>query len=279
MNLSSHSFQFKNHSCANKLNISKKGGGKKKMGKNAWKYNSFTDILRVPITFYKSIGEEIYEHRSTNRTVTLLFKILFYAGLFNFNVLVTGEVIYFLKALQNFDTILEATAVAPCIGFSLVADFKQGALAANKKILRQHLDELEEIFPASRDKQLAYKLPRYAAKVKLVMNIFSLICLAYTSTFSIYPICKSFVQYYLLNEPVFERNFGFFIWYPYNATQNRFVYGVTYMSQVSGKIEELGHFPFSNEYSNFTFLIVPRWCFLLCQMHSSYFRKDSNQSE
>ncbi|TMW40377.1 hypothetical protein DOY81_014543, partial [Sarcophaga bullata] len=195
---------------------------------------TFEDFMKVPVVFYKTIGEDIFDYRSSNYRLRMLFKCLLYAGFINFNLLVVGEIIFFTIAVQHKDTVLAAIAVAPCIGFSLVADFKQIALERNRKIVQQHFDKMESLFPNTTEKQKRVQLHSYERTMRRVMIIFSMLCLAYTSTFSFYPACKSFVEYYLLGAEKFERRFGFLIWYPYDATANTWVYWLTYMGQVHG---------------------------------------------
>lgn len=195
---------------------------------------TYEDFMKIPVVFYKTIGEDIFDYRSTNRRLSLIFKCLLYAGFTNFNLLVLGEIIFFYQAVQSKDTILGAIAVAPCIGFSLVADFKQMALVRNKKIVQKHFDQMESIFPNTSQKQELYHLRYHERIMHRVMIIFSILCLAYTSTFSLYPACKSFVEYYILGAEKFERRFGFLIWYPYDATGKTWVYWLTYLGQVHG---------------------------------------------
>lgn len=195
---------------------------------------TFDDFMKVPVVFYKTIGEDIFDYRSTNYRLRMLLKCLLYIGFLNFNLLVAGEIIFFIIAVQHKDTVLAAIAVAPCIGFSLVADFKQIALEQNRKIVQQHFDKMESIFPNTTAKQTRIQLHSYERTMRRVMIIFSMLCLAYTSTFSLYPACKSFVEYYILRTGKFERRFGFLIWYPYDATSNTWVYWLTYLGQVHG---------------------------------------------
>lgn len=145
---------------------------------------TFMELMRVPVQFYRTIGEDIYAHRSTNPLKSLLFKIYLYAGFINFNLLVIGELVFFYNSIQDFETIRLAIAVAPCIGFSLVADFKQAAMIRGKKTLIMLLDDLENMHPKTLAKQMEYKLPDFEKTMKRVINIFTFLCLAYTTTFS-----------------------------------------------------------------------------------------------
>ncbi|XP_065369362.1 odorant receptor 67c-like [Calliphora vicina] len=163
-----------------------------------------------------------------------MLKCLLYVGFANFNILVLGEIIFFYKAVQSKDTVLGAIAVAPCIGFSLVADFKQLALVRNKKTVQKHFDQMESIFPNTSKMQELNRLHYHERIMHRVMIIFSILCLAYTSTFSFYPACKSFVKYYFLGAEKFERKLGFLVWYPYDETANTWVYWLTYLGQVHG---------------------------------------------
>ncbi|XP_030372175.1 odorant receptor 67c [Scaptodrosophila lebanonensis] len=195
---------------------------------------SFSSIMSVPVTFYRTIGEDIYSHRSTNPWRSLLLKIYLYAGFINFNLLVMGEFVYLYKSMQSYETIKAAIAVAPCIGFSLVADFKQGAMVIHKETLIKLLDELEEMHPNTHAKQRAYKLADSQKTMNRVMNIFTSLCLMYTTTFSFYPAIKATIKYNFLGYDTFDRNFGFLIWFPYNTSSSNLVYWLTYWDIAHG---------------------------------------------
>ncbi|EDV40609.2 uncharacterized protein Dana_GF23834 [Drosophila ananassae] len=195
---------------------------------------TFKDMMRVPVQFYRSIGEDIYAHRSKNPLRSLLLKVYLYAGFINFNVLVIGEIVFFFKSIQNFETIRFAIAVAPCIGFSLVADFKQFAMVYHKQTLIRLLDELEDMHPKTLEKQKEYKMSNFEQTMKQVINIFTFLCLAYTTTFSFYPAIKATVKFQLLGYDTFDRNFGFLIWFPFDATSSNLVYWITYWDIAHG---------------------------------------------
>ncbi|KAH8345976.1 hypothetical protein KR067_011497, partial [Drosophila pandora] len=195
---------------------------------------TFKDMLRVPVQFYRSIGEDIYAHRSKNPLRSLLLKIYLYAGFINFNVLVIGEIVFFFKSIQSFETIRLAIAVAPCIGFSLVADFKQFAMVYHKQTLIRLLDELEDMHPKTLEKQKEYKMSNFELTMKQVINVFTFLCLAYTTTFSFYPAIKATVKFQLLGYDTFDRNFGFLIWFPFDATSSNLVYWITYWDIAHG---------------------------------------------
>ncbi|XP_037942387.1 odorant receptor 67c-like [Teleopsis dalmanni] len=192
--------------------------------------HSFEQFMQIPIIFYKTIGEELFEHRSTNKLKSLLLKMYLYFGFINFNFHVMGEIVFFLKSLGTRETVLQAIAVAPCMFFSFMSNLKQILLASHKPLLRQHLKQLEDLFPTTSKKQSEYKLQHYERIMRRVMVIFTMLCMMYTSTFSFYPACKAFVNYYFLDAPRYERNFGFLVWYPFNATSTRLIYWTTYWS-------------------------------------------------
>ncbi|KAH8266209.1 hypothetical protein KR038_009304, partial [Drosophila bunnanda] len=195
---------------------------------------TFEGMMRVPVQFYRSIGEDIYAHRSKNPLKSLLLRIYLYAGFINFNLLVIGELVFFFKSLQDFETIRLAIAVAPCIGFSLMSDFKQFAMAYRKQLLIQLLDELEDMHPKSIQKQKEYQMPDFEKTMKRVITVFTFLCLAYTTTFSFYPAIKATVKYNFLGYDTFDRNFGFLIWFPFDATSNNIIYWITYWDIAHG---------------------------------------------
>ncbi|KAH8380342.1 hypothetical protein KR009_010105 [Drosophila setifemur] len=195
---------------------------------------TFEDMMWVPVQFYRSIGEDIYAHRSKNPLRSLLLKIYLFAGFINFNLLVIGELVFFYKSLQDFETIRLAIAVAPCIGFSLVSDFKQIAMVYRKQTLIRLLDDLEDMHPKTLAKQKEYKLPDFERTMKRVINIFTFLCLAYTTTFSFYPAIKASVKFNFLGYDTFDRNFGFLIWFPFDATSNNLIYWIVYWDIAHG---------------------------------------------
>ncbi|XP_034655826.1 odorant receptor 67c [Drosophila subobscura] len=195
---------------------------------------TFEDMMWVPVQFYRSIGEDIYAHRSKSPLRSLLLKIYLYAGFINFNLLVIGELVFFYNSIQDFETIRLAIAVAPCIGFSLVADFKQFAMVHYKATLIRLLDELEEMHPKTQAMQRAYRMPDFERTMKRVINIFTFLCLAYTTTFSFYPALKASVKFNFLGYETFDRNFGFLIWFPFDATSSNWVYWIVYWDIAHG---------------------------------------------
>ncbi|SPP76673.1 odorant receptor 67c [Drosophila guanche] len=195
---------------------------------------TFEDMMWVPVQFYRSIGEDIYAHRSKRPLWSLLLKIYLYAGFINFNLLVIGELVFFYNSIQDFETIRLAIAVAPCIGFSLVADFKQFAMVHYKATLIRLLDELEEMHPKTLAMQRAYRMPDFERTMKRVINIFTFLCLAYTTTFSFYPALKASVKFNFLGYETFDRNFGFLIWFPFDATSSNWVYWIVYWDIAHG---------------------------------------------
>ncbi|KAH8302439.1 hypothetical protein KR044_006492, partial [Drosophila immigrans] len=195
---------------------------------------SFEDMMRAPVRLYKTIGEDIYAHRSTNAFNSLLLKIYLYAGFINFNLLVCGELVFFYKSMQDFETVRLAIAVAPCIGFSLVADFKQFTMALHKSTLTRLLDQLEEMHPKTLAQQRAYKMEDFERTMKRVIGIFTFLCLAYTTTFTLYPAVKATIKFNFLGYETFDRNFGFLIWFPYDATSRNWVYWITYWDIAHG---------------------------------------------
>nr|CBW30747.1 odorant receptor [Drosophila pseudoobscura pseudoobscura]CBW30753.1 odorant receptor [Drosophila pseudoobscura pseudoobscura] len=195
---------------------------------------TFKDMMRVPVQFYRTIGEDIYAHRSTSAWRSLLLKVYLYGGFINFNLLVIGELVFFYKSIQDFETVRLAIAVAPCIGFSLVSDFKQFAMAYYKGTLVRLLDELEEMHPKTLERQRAYRMPDFERTMKRVISIFTFLCLAYTTTFSFYPALKASVKFNLLGYETFDRNFGFLIWFPFDATSSNLVYWIVYWDIAHG---------------------------------------------
>ncbi|ALC48452.1 Or67c [Drosophila busckii] len=189
---------------------------------------SFEDLTRFPMVFYKTIGEDLYSERDKNLVRRYLLRLYLILGFLNFNAYVVGEIAYFIVHITSTTTLLEATAVAPCIGFSFMADFKQFGLTVNRRKLVNLLDQLKEIFPMSREQQQAYQVAYYDKHMNRVMWLFTILCMTYTSSFSFYPAIKSTIKYYFMGSEIFERNYGFHILFPYDAETDITVYWISY---------------------------------------------------
>ncbi|KAH8249864.1 hypothetical protein KR038_002675 [Drosophila bunnanda] len=189
---------------------------------------TFEDLTRFPMTFYKTIGEDLYSDRDPNLIRRYLLRFYLVLGFLNFNAYVVGEIAYFIVHITSTTTLLEATAVAPCIGFSFMADFKQFGLTVNRKRLVKLLDDLKEIFPMEVETQRIYHVAYYQKHMNRVMTLFTILCMTYTSSFSFYPAIKSTIKYYLMGSEIFERNYGFHIQFPYDAETDLTVYWFSY---------------------------------------------------
>ncbi|XP_030378345.1 putative odorant receptor 92a [Scaptodrosophila lebanonensis] len=189
---------------------------------------TFKDLTRFPLVFYKTIGEDLYAERDKNRLRRYLFRIYLIWGFLNFNAYVVGEIAYFIVHITSTTTLLEATAVAPCIGFSFMADFKQIGMTVNRKTLVKLLDDLSEMFPLTLEKQRSYHVTFYERHMNSVMTLFTILCMTYTSSFSFYPAIKSTIKYYFMGSEIFERNYGFHIYFPYDAETDLTVYWFSY---------------------------------------------------
>ncbi|XP_016938915.1 putative odorant receptor 92a [Drosophila suzukii] len=189
---------------------------------------TFDELTRFPMTFYKTIGEDLYSDRDPNVIRRYLLRFYLVLGFLNFNAYVVGEIAYFIVHIMSTTTLLEATAVAPCIGFSFMADFKQFGLTVNKQRLVKLLDDLKEMYPVDIESQRKYQVPYYRKHMNSVMTLFTILCMTYTSSFSFYPAIKSTVKYYLMGSEIFERNYGFHILFPYDAETDLTVYWFSY---------------------------------------------------
>ncbi|KAH8289374.1 hypothetical protein KR054_004345 [Drosophila jambulina] len=201
---------------------------RKRKPKDENEVRTFEDLTRFPMTFYKTIGEDLYSDRDPNLVRRYLLRFYLVLGFLNFNAYVVGEIAYFIIHITSTTTLLEATAVAPCIGFSFMADFKQFGLTVNRKRLVKLLDDLKEIFPMEVEKQRVYHVAFYQKHMNRVMTLFTILCMTYTSSFSFYPAIKSTIKYYFMGSEIFERNYGFHIQFPYDAETDITVYWFSY---------------------------------------------------
>ncbi|XP_055377877.1 odorant receptor 67c-like [Condylostylus longicornis] len=176
------------------------------------KLRTFKDFTRIPTIFYSSIGMQPHQNNSVK---SFLSNFLFYFGEINLNICVVGEFIYLYFAIGSFSTFLEATALAPCIGFCLVSDFKMIAIWFNKNLLLSMMKELTDIFPKTLELQNEFKVIKYEKTININMIPFAALYMILIWTFNLMNLVTSTWKYLFMNME-FKPIQPYFIWYPFN---------------------------------------------------------------
>lgn len=65
---------------------------------------TFDELTRFPMTFYKTIGEDLYSDRDPNVIRRYLLRFYLVLGFLNFNAYVVGEIAYFIVHIMSTTT-------------------------------------------------------------------------------------------------------------------------------------------------------------------------------
>nr|AOE48078.1 putative odorant receptor OR12 [Scaeva pyrastri] len=192
------------------------------------------ELIRIPVEFYKTMGQDIFETAKHNRLKSISLKILLYGGLGNYIIEYMLQVVFFVLALRS-NEYLVAYAVAPSIGFGLVAYFKMMTLHMNRSSIRDILREFELIYPKTMELQRDYQIEKFYRLLKPIMKLYAGLCLMNTFYYLFFPLVKS-VSACLLFGVKFDFPLPLFIWYPYDPKGNWTLYLLTYGMQLYGSL-------------------------------------------
>ncbi|XP_055545330.1 odorant receptor 85b-like [Wyeomyia smithii] len=190
----------------------------------------FESFIRVPEIFYDMIGIARYgEPRDTMKA--RLKQLFFWSSYANTIFCLIIEHIYFIKAAGNFTNLLELTALAPCIGFTVLSIVKIMTVKMNEAKLNGILDRLNELFPTSQLDQKRYRTYQYNLESQVVMKSFSVLYMILIWIFNLLPLVSMLVNY--VSREVLEKELPYFMWYWYDWNTEGY-YELTFLHQVWG---------------------------------------------
>lgn len=211
----------------------------------------FSDFFKVPILAYRVIrssgepfGEPFRNNRQFYKAVfSLEYLAYIYAVIMNF--------MYCLKAYKSNDW-LELLGSMPVFLFSLSGMLKEAAFYMNYKEMKLLKNDLEAMFPKTKEQQLVMQTKKYLT----IANTF-IKPLQYMGTIGMswiaIPITLSTVNY--LRTGRFEKILALYNDYPYDWNNSNFLFAFTYCFEC-----------FSTTFGIITFMSVDFiLCGVLCQ--------------
>lgn len=186
----------------------------------------FTDFFFIPRLFYRVIGcLPLIDGNRSNTEQSLLF----ITGLLSVAVALLQQ----LKFIAS-SSFAEATALAPCIGFGLLASFKI-YIVWNKRHQLQYLQQgLEALFPNDKESQRNFKVEDFRKQNQKIVYFYLSFIVFGVISFAFFPICASTYEYFFKGRLYFiviryticflifiilgfefKYQFSFFMWYPF----------------------------------------------------------------
>ncbi|XP_037904907.1 putative odorant receptor 92a [Hermetia illucens] len=105
---------------------------------------SYETFMTIPTSMYKTVGVNLKRLRGRQSFWTALN---FWVGFTNLNAIILAEFIFLYKTFGQFSSFLEVTAIAPCLGFCIMSDFKISAILSNIASIENVQQTLNTIFP------------------------------------------------------------------------------------------------------------------------------------
>lgn len=195
----------------------------------------FNDFMKISDFFYKTLG--MFAYKDPQRKISLLrsiiMNIIFYINIINLAVIVLLEMIFFIKAIGQSASFLEATAIAPCIGFCLLSYFKLYYFWINSEELLNLIQGLQLLFPKTEETQESFKVMFYLKKALRLGIVYSL-SLSFTIwAFNLIPLFWSLEEYFFENKE-FAWRLAYLTWYPFEINTAPVYAGIYFTHILAG---------------------------------------------
>lgn len=205
----------------------------------------FNDFMKISDFFYKSLG--LFPYNDPRRKVTtktrILMSTLFWANFINLNLAVLAEIVYLMKAMKEFSSFLQATALAPCIGFCFLSEFKLFWSWSMSKDVVTLIDGLKALYPKDRRNQRLFKVDFHLKKALRLGFFYSLVLTLTIWAFNLIPLAWSLVEFYTSPDQnvEFKWRLAYLTWYPFEINTVP-VYAVVYITQIIAGCTAAGGF-------------------------------------
>lgn len=191
----------------------------------------FSKFTNIPRRFCGYIGLiPFYDDPSINDVKKYRYKhMIFWTSFVILTICLIGEFIYLFKGMGNFKNFLEITALAPCIGFVMLALTKMFAIWYNRPKLTELMNTLKQIYPNRKSQQKKWKVGKYCQSTNSLMFLFSTLYMILIWIFNFMPITITF--YKLIKTGEYQRELPYFIWYPFDVYKTG-IFEINYLIQV-----------------------------------------------
>lgn len=177
------------------------------------------DFMKISDFFYKTLGMFAYRDpkRKISRKTTIIMNLVFYGNFINLNIAVWAEIVYLVKAIGQFSSFLQATALAPCIGFCLLSEFKLLYSWINSEKLVSLVDGLQNLFPKDEKSQEMYNVKEYLRNNLRLGFFYSLVLSLTIWAFNLVPLIWSLAEYTFSSDmdKEFQWRLAYITWYPF----------------------------------------------------------------
>lgn len=203
--------------------------------------------MKISKFFFKGLGMVVYRDRdstATTTTTTMLFmNIVFWSNFVNLNVTIALELIYLVKAMGSFSSFLEATALAPCLGFCILSEFKLFTVWRSSNQIISLVNGLKECFPQTAEQQHTFMVAQWLKRTLRLGVMYSSCLIIAIWAFNLLPLCWSLVEFYTNDDQhgSFNWRFAYLLWYPFQVNSIP-VYSFVYTHQVFAGYTAAGGF-------------------------------------
>lgn len=141
----------------------------------------FEDFFKYANLFYATVGVEPYFKPQSSRLRKFLTNFIFWFNVFDTNLVLFGEIVYVVLALNKSDKFEEVIMTSSFIGFVVVGIFKTFIVWREKPALTEFVRDLEIIFPKKLEIQQQVNLRKYFKQCRRIS--FMIACLFVTTVF------------------------------------------------------------------------------------------------
>ncbi|KAL5287315.1 GPROR8.2 family protein [Megaselia abdita] len=202
------------------------------------------NFMKISKFFFKGLGMVAYRDVTVAATVaattTLFMNIVFWSNFVNLNVTIVLELIYLVKAMSSFSSFLEATALAPCIGFCILSEFKLFTVWRSSNQIIALVNGLKEFFPQSVEQQEKFMVEHWLKRTLRLGVMYSSCLIIAIWAFNLLPLFWSLVEFYVAGGQ-FNWRFAYLLWYPFQVNTIP-VYSFIYTHQVFAGYTAAGGF-------------------------------------
>ncbi|XP_055379573.1 putative odorant receptor 92a [Condylostylus longicornis] len=132
--------------------------------------------------------------------------------------------------MGQFSTFLEATALAPCIGFCIITNYKLGSLLLQSDTLTNFITVMNEMFPKNEHQIKEYKALQYTSNTINFEKMYVFSMLTVIWIFNLSGVAQTVIEYNFLNMPLIRR-YAYFLWYPFDIDED-LKYSLVYIQQM-----------------------------------------------
>ncbi|XP_016957015.1 odorant receptor 67a [Drosophila biarmipes] len=171
-------------------------------------YHIVDDFLRLPVTFYNSVGIDPY---NSGQNHGLWFRLYFALNWINTVFTVILEIMFFSTIVSDDEKFLESCITLGYLSFVIVGFLKLISVLTKKKKLTSLVRHLESCFPSpSASDQEQYAVKTFLKRCKIFTMGFGVLLTTMCLAHILIPLVIYYFQRWVLNSLDLERELPFF---------------------------------------------------------------------